>query len=334
MSATIKHIAYYLPETIVTNKDLQQQFPQWDVDKIEKKSGVEERHIAAKEETAFDLSIKACEELFKLFDKEQIDGIIYCTQSPDYIMPSNSFLLQRHFKLSDKAFAFDFNHACTGYIYGLMMANSFIQSGVAKNILFVNADTYSKYINPKDRSTRVLFGDGAAASIISEAGNETGIKDVILATHGNGFDKFMIPAGGARMPKSVETAIENEDHAGNIRSDDDIKMDGFAVWSFINSKVPQQIKELLDRNGLQLEDIDLFIFHQASLMTLESLIKKLQLPEEKVFINIGKIGNTVSASIPIAIKDAMDEGKIHTGQKIILCGFGVGLSYGTLLLHT
>jgi 3-oxoacyl-[acyl-carrier-protein] synthase-3 len=334
MNAEIKHIEYYLPQTIVTNADLRNEFPHWDVDKIEKKSGVQERHIASVEETAFDLSVKACEKLFERYDTEKIDGIIYCTQSPDYIMPSNSFLLQRHFKLSDKAFAFDFNHACTGYIYGLMMANSFIQSGIAKNILFVTADTYSRYINPKDKSTRVLFGDGAAVSVIEVAVNDKGIKDVILATHGNGYDKFMIPAGGMRMPKTDKTAVEVTDHLGNIRSNDDIKMDGFAVWSFINSKVPQQINELLDRNKLKLNDIDLFIFHQASLMTLESLVKKMQIPEEKVYINIHKIGNTVSASIPIAVKDAMDAGKLRKGQKIVLCGFGVGLSYGTLLLNT
>lgn len=334
MNGTIKHIEYHLPARIVTNTDLRNEFPDWDVDKIEKKSGVEQRHIASAEETAFDLSIKACEKLFEQFDRENIDGIIYCTQSPDYIMPSNAFLLQRHFKLSERAFAFDFNHACTGYIYGLMMADSFIRSGVAKNILLVNADTYSKFINLKDRSTRVLFGDGAAASVIGVSENGTGIKDVILATHGDGYDKFMIPAGGMRLPKSVDTAIETADHAGNIRSADDIRMDGLAVWSFINSKVPQQVNELLGRNGLALADIDLFIFHQASLMTIESLVKKMQLPGEKVFMNISKIGNTVSASIPIAIKDAMDCGKMRPGQKIILCGFGVGLSYGTLLLNT
>jgi 3-oxoacyl-[acyl-carrier-protein] synthase-3 len=334
MNAEIKFIEYYLPEKTVTNADLQNEFADWDVNKIEQKTGVLERHIASKEETAFDLSVKACEKLFAHYDKEKIDGIIYCTQSPDYIMPSNSFLLQRHFKLSEKTFAFDFNHACTGYIYGLMMADSFIQSGIAKNILLVNADTYSKYINPKDRSTRVLFGDGAAVSIIEASGNGTGVKDVMLATHGEGYDKFMIPAGGMRMPKTNETAIETADETGNIRSDDDIKMHGFAVWSFINSKVPQQIKEILDRNNLEIKDIDLFIFHQASLMTLESLVKKMQLPAEKVFININKIGNTVSASIPIAVKDAIGAGKMHKDQKIVLCGFGVGLSYGTILLNT
>lgn len=332
MNAKIKSIQYYLPQKTVTNVDLRNEFPHWDVDKIEKKSGVFTRHIAGKDETALDLSIKACEKLFAEYDKTKIDGIIYCTQSPDYIMPSNSFLLQRHFNLSESAFAFDFNHACTGYIYGLMMANSFIRSGIAQHLLLINSDTYSKYINQKDRSTRVLFGDGAAVSIIGISEEENGVLDMEIATYGDGYDKFIIPAGGARLPKSTETGIEAMDQAGNIRSHNDIKMDGFAVWSFINSKVPGQIKNLLKRNELTLTDIDLFIFHQASLMTIESLMKILRLERDKVFINIREMGNTVSASIPIAVKDAMDSGRLRKGQKIILSGFGVGLSYGTVLI--
>lgn len=333
MNAAIKRIEYYLPEKIVTNADLQEAFPHWDVDKVEKKSGVVSRHIAAANETAMDLSIKACEKLFGQYNKNKIDGIIYCTQSPDYIMPSNSFLLQRHFKLNESAFAFDFNHACTGYIYALMMANSFIRSGAASHLLVINADTYSRYINPKDRSTRVLFGDGAAASIIEAAEDGMEVMDTMLATYGDGYDKFMIPAGAARMPHSPVTAAEITDAAGNTRSSDNIKMDGFAVWSFINSKVPQQVKSLLQKNQLEIADIDLFIFHQASLMTIESLMKIMKLDKEKVFINIQEIGNTVSASIPIAIKDAMDAGRLQRGRKIILCGFGVGLSYGTILMN-
>lgn len=334
MNAFIKFIEYYLPEKILTNRDLQSEFPHWDVDKIEKKSGVLERHIAGADETALDLSIKACEKLFMQYDKSRIDGIIYCTQSPDYIMPSNAFLLQKHFALNGSALAFDFNHACTGYIYALMMANSFIRSGMAQRLLLVNADTYSKYINPKDRSTRVLFGDGAAASIVEASDGGEGLIDIELATYGEGYDKFMIPAGGARMPHTTATAMEETDAAGNTRSKNDIRMDGFAVWSFINSKVPDQIRTIVKRNELDMDGIDLFIFHQASLMTLESLVKVLHLDREKVFINISHVGNTVSASIPIALKDAIDAGKIRKGQKIILSGFGVGLSYGTILMHT
>jgi 3-oxoacyl-[acyl-carrier-protein] synthase-3 len=333
MSLIIESIEYYLPENIVTNADLQKENPDWNLEKITEKSGVYQRHIAGKNETAYDLSIKACDKLFQTNDKNNIDGIIYCTQSPDYIMPSNSFLMHKHFGLKDEIFAYDFNHACTGYIYCLAMANAFVKAGMAREILLVNADTYSKYINPKDRSTRVLFGDGAAATIVKKSGRKRGIIDIDLGSSGSGYNKFWIPAGGLRSPKSSSTSIEIEDDRGNIRTQNDIQMDGFSVWSFINSVAPKQVDRLLKRNDVAKTDIDQFIFHQASKMTLESIRRSMELNEEQVFINIQNIGNTVSASIPIALKDAINQNKIDIGSTLILSGFGVGLSYGAILME-
>ena len=166
MGLIIESIEYYLPKIILTNNDLKKEHPNWDLENVEKKSGVYNRHIARTNETAYDLSVKACDKLFRNYDKGKIDGIIYCTQSPDYIMPSNSFLLHEHLDLKEEIFAFDFNHACTGYIYCLGMANAFINAGMAKEILIVTSDTYSKYINDNDRSTRVLFGDAAAVTVV------------------------------------------------------------------------------------------------------------------------------------------------------------------------
>jgi len=333
MSLIIESIEYYLPENIVTNEDLQKENPDWNLEKIIEKSGVYQRHIASKKETAYDLSIKACDKLFHIYDKNNIDGIIYCTQSPDYIMPSNSFLLHKYFGLKDGVFAYDFNHACTGYIYCLAMANAFVKAGMAREILLINADTYSKYINPKDRSTRVLFGDGAAATIVKESERKRGIIDIDLGSSGSGYNKFWIPAGGLRLPKSDITSVEIEDDRGNIRTQNDIEMDGFGVWSFINSVAPKQVNRLLKRNNLEQTNIDQFVFHQASKMTLESIRRIMKLNEEQVFINIHNIGNTVSASIPIALKDAIDQSKIENGSTLILSGFGVGLSYGTILME-
>ena len=333
MSLIIESIEYYLPENIVTNADLQKENPDWNLEKITEKSGVYQRHIAGKNETAYDLSIKACDKLFQTNDKNNIDGIIYCTQSPDYIMPSNSFLMHKHFGLKDEIFAYDFNHACTGYIYCLAMANAFVKAGMAREILLVNADTYSKYINPKDRSTRVLFGDGAAATIVKKSGRKRGIIDIDLGSSGSGYNKFWIPAGGLRLPKSNITSKEIEDVRGNIRTKNDIEMDGFGVWSFINSVAPKQVDRLLKRNDVAKTDIDQFIFHQASKMTLESIMRLMKLNEEQVFINIHNIGNTVSASIPIALKDLIDQDKIDIGSTVILSGFGVGLSYGSILME-
>ena len=333
MSLIIKSIEYYLPDTFVTNEDLQKENPGWNLEKVAEKSGVYQRHIAGENETAFDLSVKACDKLFQTNDKSEIDGIIYCTQSPDYIMPPNSFLLHKYLDLKEGVFAFDFNHACTGYIYCLAMANAFVKAGMAKQILLVTADTYSKYINRKDRSTRVLFGDGAAVTIVKESNDKKGIIDIELGTSGSGYDKFWIPAGGLRLPKSESTSVVKEDDRGNKRTQNDIEMDGFGVWSFINTVVPKQINKVLNQNKIVKTDVDQFIFHQASQMTLESIMKILKLDEEKVFINICNIGNTVSASIPIALKDAVDQEKIDRGSTLILSGFGVGLSYGSILME-
>jgi 3-oxoacyl-[acyl-carrier-protein] synthase III len=332
MSLIIKSIEYYLPETIITNEDLQKENPDWNMEKVAEKSGVYQRHIAGENETAFDLSAKACDKLFQTNNKSEIDGIIYCTQSPDYIMPSNSFLLHKYLCLKDEVIAFDFNHACTGYIYGLAMANAFIKAGMAKQILLVNADTYSKYINKKDRSTRILFGDGAAVTIVEESNEREGIIDIELGSFGSGYNKFWIPAGGLRLPKSDSTSVEIENDRGNIRTQNDIEMDGFGVWSFINSVAPKQVDRLLKKNNFEITDVDQFIFHQASQMTLESIMRLLKLDKEKVFINIRNKGNTVSATIPIALKDAIDQDKINIGSTLILSGFGVGLSYGAIIM--
>ena len=333
MGLIIKSIEYYLPDTIITNDDLQKENPDWNLDKVAEKSGVYQRHIAGENETAFDLSVKACDKLFQTNDKSKIDGIIYCTQSTDFIMPPNSFLLHKYLDLKEGVFAFDFNHACTGYIYCLAMANAFVRAGMAKQILLVTADTYSKYINRKDRSTRVLFGDAAAVTIVKESNEKKGIIDIELGTSGSGYNKFWIPAGGLRLPKSESTSVVKEDDRGNKRTQNDIEMDGFGVWSFINTVAPKQINKLLNQNKIEKTDVDQFIFHQASQMTLESIMKILKLDEEKVFINICNIGNTVSASIPIALKDAVDQEKIDRGSTLILSGFGVGLSYGSILME-
>jgi len=335
MGTIIKSIEYYLPENIVTNQGLYKENPDWEMDKVFEKSGVNIRHIAKEGETALALSLKASDQLFqnRKNDVNDIDGIICCTQSPDYIMPGNSFLLHKYLDLSDDVFVYDINHACAGFIHGLVMAHAFISAGFAKEILLINADTYSKYINKRDRSSRVLFGDGAAATIVAKSDENRGIIDFELASSGENYDIFYIPAGGMRLPKTSKTSEEYEDDRGNVRSKENVYMDGLKVWAFINANVPKQIKKILERNNLQKSDIDLFIFHQASQMTIDTLVKILRIDREKVFINICNIGNTVSASIPIAIKDAIFCGKIKRGQKVLLSGFGVGMSYGTILIE-
>jgi len=335
MSINITAVEYYLPKNIVANDDLIKENPEWDLKNVETKSGIITRHIASENETALDLAVEACNKLYQKQSQylERIDGIIFCTQSPDYIMPPNSYLLHKHLRLHENIMAYDFNLACSGYVYSLAMANSFITSGLAKKILLVNADTYSKYISKKDRSTRVLFGDGAAITIVEKSDRGRGMIDVDFISTGKNFDKFYIPAGGCRLPKSNDTSKEEMDRNGNIRSKNDIYMDGMAVWAAINSVVPKQIKNLLDRNKLELADIDLFLFHQASQMTLESLIKVLGIDKDKVYIDLADKGNTVSATIPIALKDAMEMKKLTRGSLVLMSGFGVGMSYATMIIE-
>ena len=333
MGVIIKEIEYYLPEQVVTNSDLGKENPEWDIEKIEKKSGVKNRHIAGVNETALDLGIKAIEKIFERgkISKDEIDVIIFCTQSQDYIMPANSFLIHKHFNFKQEVWTFDYNLACSGYIFGLGIIRGLIETGLAKNVLLVNAETYSKYLNPKDRSTTILFGDGGAASIISKE-DEGGIIDIVLSSNGDKFDTFYIPAGGMKTPKSDSTSKSIADNSGNMKSLENIHMNGFAVWQFISKNVSKQISYLLEKNKLKTDDIDLFIFHQASKLTLDSLMKSLKLKEDKVFVNLQDIGNTVSASIPIAIKDAEQKGKLKRGDLILLSGFGVGLSWGSILM--
>ena len=333
MGLTINQIEYYLPEKVITNADLAKENPDWDIEKIEKKSGVKSRHIAETDQTALDLAIKAVEKVFStgFIAKNQIHAIIFCTQSPDYIMPSNSFLIHKYFNFSQEVWAFDYNLACSGYIYGLAISRGILETSLAKYILLITSETYSKYINQKDRSTSILFGDGAAASIISED-KERGIIDVILSSNGEKFDTFYIPAGGSKIPKDMHTKETTVDHSGNIRNLENIHMNGFAVWQFISKNVSEQISKLLKRNSMCVNDIDLFVFHQASKLTLDSLVKILKINEDKVFINLKDIGNTVSSSIPIALKDAEDNGRLKRGDLILLSGFGVGLSWGSVIM--
>jgi 3-oxoacyl-[acyl-carrier-protein] synthase-3 len=333
MGLIIEQIEYYLPDKVITNEDLAKENPDWDIEKIEKKSGIKSRHIAETDQTALDLAIKAIEKVLStgFIAKDQIHAIIFCTQSPDYIMPSNSFLIHKYFNFNQEVWTFDFNLACSGFIYGLAISRGILETGLAKNILLITSETYSKYINRKDRSTSILFGDGAAASIIT-ADKERGIIDIILSSNGGKFDTFYIPAGGCKVPKDIHTKEITIDHSGNERNLENIHMDGFAVWQFISKNVSEQINKLLIRNNLRVTDIDLFVFHQASKLTLDSLIKILKINEDKVFINLKDIGNTVSSSIPIALKDAEDQGKLRKGDLILLSGYGVGLSWGSIIM--
>ena len=331
----IADIAVGLPDKVVTNKQLCAENPEWDMTKVAGRSGVFSRHIAADGETALDLAVAACRDLLSRNPDllAAVDGLIMCTESEDYPLPPDGCVLHGLLGLRQDCFVTDINLACSGFVYGLALARGLMATSMCHNILLVTADTYSKRINPRDRSSRVLFGDGAAVTWLSDAPGPGHVVDVVCATDGTGYDKFVIPAGGDRMPISADTAVEHEDDNGNWRSQQDIYMDGLGILTFATAKVPRQVKELLNRNQLTVNDIDLFVFHQASALVLDSLARLLRIPPGKVFTNLEQLGNTVSASIPIALSDVLTSHVIIPGSQVLISGFGVGLSWASALLQ-
>jgi len=331
----IESIAYALPARRVSNDELKREYPDWDFERLEKRTGVFSRHIASEGETALDFAVRACEELAAHSElrAQEIDALIFCTQSPDYIMPPNSSILHGRLGLSTGVMAFDITLACSGYIYGLQIADSLIRSGAAQRVLLATSDTYSRYIHPGDRSTRCLFGDGGAVSIVSTAEGSAAVRAIRCGSAGRHHEKFIIPAGGMRQPRSETTGCATVDRSGNVRSAENIRMDGIGVLSFFNATVPCAVKEILAANGLELSDIDLFVFHQASQIVLDTLRHALEIPQEKMLYDLAEVGNLVSASIPVALKRALDKGFARKGQLALLCGFGVGLSWGSALVN-
>ncbi len=327
--AYIKAIQYYLPKGVVTNEQLVAEFPEWTVEKIADKVGVCSRHVAT-EETAVDMAVKAAELLFDEhvdIKREDIDFVLLCTQSPDYFLPSSSCIIQHRLGLPVCCGAFDFNLGCSGYIYGLAVAKGLIAAGVAKNILLLTAETYNKYLHPRDKGNRTIFGDAATATIVSDEGFAE-IGDFALGTDGSGAENLMLKTGASRFHE--KTGDLTFDENGNPHSSDFLFMNGGEIFNFTQKNVPIVVRQTLDKNGLSVEDTNLAVFHQANKFMLEFLRKKIKIPRERFFVNMADIGNTVSNSIPIALKDAQEQNLLH--GNILLCGFGVGYSWGGVVL--
>ena len=331
MEAYIKAISYYLPETVVTNEQLVEEFPEWSVEKIAKKVGINERHIAAEDETAGDMAFKAAERLIaeNNVDKGVIDFVLLCTQSPDYFFPSTSCIIQSRLGLLTKCGAFDFNLGCSGYEYGLAVAKGLIMSGVAKNILLLTAETYNKHIHPKDKGNRTIFGDGASASLISKDGFAK-IGEFVLGSDGSGYDRLIHKTGAMRHYQLLNDFHEDEN--GSPLSSDHLFMDGKAIFDFTSDIVPPMIDETLKKNNLTAEDVDLYVFHQANKYMINYLRKLMEIDKDKFYVFMETVGNTVSSTIPIALCEAQKEGRLH--GNVVLAGFGVGLSYGATVINS
>lgn len=332
MGATIDRIEYVFPKKKITNQNLQNEFTDYDFLKFEKKVGIESRYVAAENETALDLAVKACEKIFDgNIDKSEIDFILFCTQSPEYFLPTSACILQDKLLLRKNIGALDFNLGCSGFTYGLSLAKGLIASNQAKKILLVTAETYSKFIHEKDRTNRSIFGDAAAATLISYSEKDN-IGDFLFGTDGRGYDKLIVKNGASRNKYDVNCVIK-EYGSGNKYSDNHLYMNGPEVFNFTAGVIPKFTKELLEKNSMNVDQIDQYIFHQANAFMLNFIRKRIKITEEKFYINLKNSGNTVSCTIPIALKDYSQ--KIISSEKIMLVGFGVGLSWsgGTIIIN-
>jgi 3-oxoacyl-[acyl-carrier-protein] synthase III len=340
MQAAIRAIEYYLPDEILANSQLAAEFPEWGIEKIEEKTGISERHIAGADQCASDLGVEAGKKLFDsgVCKPEDIDYILFCTQSPDYFLPSTACVMQNRLNIPKAAGALDFNLGCSGFVYGIGLAKGLIETSQANTVLLITAETYSKFIHPKDKSVRTIFGDAGAAILIQGVNNlsaelEPWIGPFVYGTDGRGAKNLIVPSGGMRTPRSEETSKLISDDSGNLRTADNLYMNGNEIFTFTLSAVPKSINELLARSKKAMDDIDLFVFHQANKFMLEHLQKKLKIPEEKFYLSFQYVGNTVSSTIPIALKNAHAEGKLKAGDQVMLVGFGVGYSWGAALVR-
>lgn len=322
MKAKIRAITYALPEKVLSNQELAALYPDWTAERIEQKIGIVARHVVSPGECASDLAVRAAESLFaeKGLDRAQVDYILLCTQSPDYFLPSTACLIQSRLGVPASCGALDFNLGCSGYVYGLGLAKGLVETGQARNVLLLTAETYSKHIEASDKNVRTLFGDAAAATWIQAVDDSAeAVGSFVYGTDGTGARHLIVESGGLRMP------------AG--QGDPYLRMDGPSIFTFTLKAVPEAVEAVLAKSGCALGDVDLFVFHQANAFMLETLRKKVKIPPEKFVCAFRDFGNTVSSTIPIALAESEKTGALKEGMTVMLVGFGVGLSWGACLVR-
>lgn len=337
MSAIISAVAYSLPERTETAQDLVQRFPHWTEETLVYKTGIRRRHIAAEDECASDLGVAAGRQLLEDNDiaAADIDFLIFCTQTPDYLTPTTACLVQQRLGLGTQAGALDINLGCSGYIYSLGVAKAMIETGQASNLLLVTGDTFSKFVNPGDRGVRALFGDAGTATLLADGGDDgqPAIGPFVYGTDGSGAQELIVPSSAMRQPPLTTPAEEQTDHRGNTRSEHDVYMNGRAIVEFTLREGPRAVREVCQKAGITLDDVDVVVPHQASGLVLEGVREQLDLPRERFLISMEDTGNTISSTIPILLKQAYLANQIKPGQLLVLVGFGVGLSWGAALVR-
>lgn len=312
----------YLPERVLSNGDLEKMVDTSD-EWIVSRTGIKERRIAAADESTSDMGIKAAEKAIEKaqIDPKKIDLVLVATLSPDYIFPSTACIIQS--KMNLDAAAMDIQAACSGFVYVLSVAKAYVESGLYQNVLVVASEKLSSVVDYEDRGTCILFGDGAAACIVSNQGKGLRIRDIVLGSDGCQGEILMMPGGGSRNPASKET-VDAKMHY--------IKMEGKDVFKHAVRRMETSSKECIEKAGLQESDISWLIPHQANIRIIDAIAKRFQVPYERVYITIDKYGNTSSSSIGIALDEFLNEKKLLPGENVLLTAFGAGLTWGSTVL--
>lgn len=335
MRSKIVDIGLYFPGNVYSNQDLQHDFPTLKVKELTRLTGVMSRHICADTETSVDMGVMAASKLFTQgnVDKDKIDYLIFCSAGGDFITPASSSIVHKELGLRTMCGTVDINQGCTGFIHGLNLADGLIASGSANKVLLITSETISKTIHSEDKGNRAIFGDAAAATLICKSEEKTDYGKFIFGTDGSKYDQIIIKHGRERFPLPESAEEDFIDDFGTTRNHSKIYMNGSEVFNFSINKAPELIDTLLENASLKKEDIDLFVFHQSNRILLETLGKKLQIPEEKIIFELETNGNTVSSSIPIALKKANDKNILKPGQLVMVAGFGVGFSWGGVIME-
>jgi 3-oxoacyl-[acyl-carrier-protein] synthase-3 len=332
-NVAIKAMATYVPKGILEMESLNELFGEDKVKAIKNATGIERVHVAAENETASDECFEAAQLLLEKegIDKGIIDGLVFVSQTFDYQAPATSIVLQGRLGLSHDTVCFDTSFGCSGYINGIFQAATMISSGACKNVLLLAGDTTTKMVNKRDRTHRMVFGDCGSATLLTKTEGKQ--ISAHICSNGEEYQTVMVPAGGYRMPSTEETRIEFADEAGNIRTLENLNMDGDKVFNFIVHCGQDSIKTMLDYKGWDKDDVDFYALHQATKFTLSYLRKRLKLNPEKAPINIMNFGNTGPTTVPLVLTDlchkdsGVDTSRFH---KVIMSAYGVGLSWGTI----
>jgi len=320
---------------ILSFEVLEERFGAENMKKVFVGSGIRNRRIAPPGVCGSDLAFEAAETLFGKYDVDRasIDLLIHCTQSPDYLIPTTACILQDRLGLEKHCGAFDLNLGCSQYVYALAMASSAIASGVATQALVLTGDTMSQTIHPMDRALVPILGDGGSATLVGPVADGEGFLGFELGTDGSGHKYLINPASGFRVPRSAETAMVETDREGNVRSQQNLFMNGAAVFHFAITVVPKTVQKVLEKVKLSMDQVDLFLFHQANRYMIDYLVKKLKIPEEKTHFFVENTGNTSGTTMPSVLADAIAAGKVKPGAVVLMVVFGVGLSWAATVVR-